>query len=72
MPDINLQEHIKSLEERLMHLEAALDEVTQTLLMQESQLNLQADTIRRLESLLKGLANRGENDAQREPPPPHY
>ena len=72
MQNIELQEHIKSLEERLMHLEAALDEMTRTLLKQETQLNLQADTIRRLESLVKGLADSGPGDPQREPPPPHY
>jgi uncharacterized coiled-coil protein SlyX len=72
MSNSNLHDNIKTLEERLMHLEAALDEVTQTLLKQETQLKLQADTIRRLESLLKGLADSGMGDAQREPPPPHY
>ena len=72
MPDRDLQKRVESLEVRLMHLEAALDEVTHTLLTQETQLNTQADTIRRLEALVRGLADSGPAGPLQEPPPPHY
>ena len=72
MSDNNLDDRIDALEVRLMHLDAALDEMTRTLLSQESQLRQQADTIRRLETLVKGLADAGTNDPGKEPPPPHY
>ncbi|MGB5261698.1 MAG: SlyX family protein [Gammaproteobacteria bacterium] len=72
MSDNNLHDRVDALEVRLMHLEAALDEVTRTLLAQEAQLRQQADTLRRLESLVKGLADASINDPHKEPPPPHY
>ena len=55
-----------------MHLEAAMDEMTRTLLDQEAQLRQQAETIQRLEALVKAVADAGINDPTREPPPPHY
>jgi len=63
---------IETLEGQLMHLEAALDEVTRTLLDQESRLKTQAVTIERMEDVIKGLAGPGMADPQKEPPPPHY
>ncbi len=63
---------MESLELRLMHLEAAMDELTHTLLDQEGQLRQQADTIQRLEALVKAAVDAGINDPSREPPPPHY
>ena len=72
MNNNDLSDRIDSLEIRLMHLEAALDEMTRTLLAREAQLRKQADTIRRLETLVKGLADAATPDPGREPPPPHY
>jgi len=63
---------IEKLEGQLMHLEAALDEVTRTLLGQESMQKSQAATLERLEEIIKGLAVPGMADPQKEPPPPHY
>jgi uncharacterized coiled-coil protein SlyX len=63
---------IETLEGQLMHLEAALDEITRTLLDQESRLKTQAATIERMEDVIKGLAGPGMADPQKEPPPPHY
>ena len=69
--DIN--DRVEAVEGRLMHFEAALDEVTRTLLAQEAQLRSQAEAIRRIESLVKGLAEAGAvADPRKEPPPPHY
>ena len=72
MENNGLNNRIDSLEMRLMHLEAAVDEMTRTLLDQEAKLRQQADIIQRLERLVKGLADAGINEAGKEPPPPHY
>ena len=72
MSNSDLNKQVETLEIRLMHLEAALDEVTRTLLEQENRLTRQADMIKQLEALVKGLADAGTRDAQQEPPPPHY
>ena len=72
MPDNDLHDRIESLEERLMHLEAALDELTRTLLQQELLVNMQSETIRRLEARIESLTDGGKTDPQQEPPPPHY
>jgi uncharacterized coiled-coil protein SlyX len=67
-----LLQHIESLEVRLMHLEAALDEMTRALLQQEQQTRAQAATIKRLEEQLRGLAAGYPAGPGNEPPPPHY
>ena len=72
MNNNDLNNRIDLLEIRLMHLEAAVDEMTRTVLGQEAQLRQQADFIQRLERLVKGLVDAGINDAGKEPPPPHY
>ena len=72
MTNNDLNDRIDALEVRLMHLDAALDEMTRTLLSQEAQLRQQADMIRQLEALVRGLADAGTSDPGREPPPPHY
>ena len=72
MNNNDLSDRVDSLEIRLMHLEAALDEMTRTLLTQETQLRSQTELIRLLETQIKGLADAGSNDPGKEPPPPHY
>ena len=57
---------------RLMHLEAALDEMTRSLLRQEQLTRTQAETIKRLEEQLRGLAAGYPATPEAEPPPPHY
>jgi uncharacterized coiled-coil protein SlyX len=72
MSTAELEQRIESLEVRLMHLEAALDEMTRALLQQEQQTRAQANTIERLEEQLRGLAAGYPAGPGREPPPPHY
>jgi SlyX protein len=72
MTDESLQNHLESLESRLMHQEAAIDELTRTLLDLEQQLRRQAQTILRLEALLRGLADTNLAKPEEESPPPHY
>lgn len=63
---------MQDLEIRLMHLEAALDEMTRVLLDQEQNATRQAELIRQLEAHIKTLSSQGGATAEREPPPPHY
>jgi uncharacterized coiled-coil protein SlyX len=67
-----LKNRIEQLEIRLMHLEAALDEMTRTLLKQEQLTAHQAETIRQLETQLKGLSATISPVTGQDPPPPHY
>jgi uncharacterized coiled-coil protein SlyX len=66
------EQRIEALEVRLMHLEAALDEMTRALLRQEQLNRRQAETIERLEEQIRGLAAGYPASTDREPPPPHY
>ncbi|MGB5473978.1 MAG: SlyX family protein [Gammaproteobacteria bacterium] len=70
MPE--LEQRMESLEMRLMHLEAALDEMTRSLLRQEQLTRTQAETIKRIEEQLRGLAAGYPATPEAEPPPPHY
>jgi uncharacterized coiled-coil protein SlyX len=72
MPTNELEQRIESIEMRLMHLDAALDEMTRALLQQEQLTRTQAVTIERLEGQLRGLAASYPASPDAEPPPPHY
>ena len=72
MTDNELSSRIEMLEVRFLDQEAALDELTRTLLNQERLLKGQAETIKRLE--LHQLAISSSNVAipEEDTPPPHY
>ena len=72
MSDDELTNRIEAIEIRLMDQEAAIDEMTRTLLDQEQLLRLQQETINRLEELLQSLSPGNINLPGEEPPPPHY
>jgi SlyX protein len=72
MTDKDLVSRIESLETRLMHLEASLDEITRTLLTQEQLLNRQLQVIETLRGQLRTLTDAGIVPPGDEPPPPHY
>ena len=72
MTDSDLNKRIESLESRLMHQDAALEELTRTLLNQEQLLTRQVEVIKRLEEQIRGLASSGPATAADEPLPPHY
>lgn len=72
MTNDELTNRIEALEIRLMDQEAAIDEMTRTLLNQEQLLRLQQETISRLEELLQSLSTGSINLPGEEPPPPHY
>ena len=72
MNNTELETRIESLEARLMHQEAAIDELTRTLLLQEQRANQQAATIERLEAQLRSLFTANINPPVEDGPPPHY
>ena len=72
MNNTELETRIESLEARLMHQEAAIDELTRTLLLQEQRANQQAATIERLEAQLRSLFTANINPPGEDGPPPHY
>lgn len=67
-----LTPRIDILETRLMHQEAALDELTRTLLEQEQLVRNQAEIIRKLEALIQRLSPADLTGADDNTPPPHY
>lgn len=67
-----LHARVEDLEIRIAHQDAALEELTRSLLAQERRLREQAETVQRLERQVRAalpapLASRDE-----ETPPPHY
>ncbi|MEJ2479305.1 MAG: SlyX family protein [Acidihalobacter sp.] len=60
------------LEERIAHLEAGLESVTDALLARERELRDAWLAIERLKSQVAELAPPATGDAAQEPPPPHY
>ncbi len=72
MNDKDLISRIESLETRLMHQEASLDEITRTLLWQEQLVNRQLQAIKTLQGQLQSLTDAGVVPPDDEPPPPHY
>jgi len=72
MADIELQARLETVEIRLAHQEAALDEMTRALLEQERLIREQAETIKRLEVQLRASAASMIASRDEETPPPHY
>ena len=72
MSDNELILRMEALESRAMHQEAAIEELTRTLLNQERLLATQAAAIRQLESQLQTLQPRNIALSEDEKPPPHY
>lgn len=67
-----LTPRIERLETRLMHQEAALDELTRTLLEQEQLVRKQGEVIHKLEILVQRLSATDLMAAEDTAPPPHY
>jgi uncharacterized coiled-coil protein SlyX len=72
MNHTDLDARIESLEARLMHQEAAIDELTRTLLLQEQRVTRQAVTIERLEAQLRSQLAANITPPGEDGPPPHY
>ena len=72
MSDTDLHARLEALEIRLAHYEAALDELTRTLLKQERLVGEQAESLRRLEAQLRAATPSLIASRDEETPPPHY
>ena len=72
MTEQELNARIETLEIRLLHQEAALEEITRTMLNQERLLKQQAETIERLEVQLRAVTPTPLASPDEETPPPHY
>jgi SlyX protein len=72
MNDNELASRVENLEIRLMHQEATIEELTQTLLLQEQLLRSQGIAIERIESLIHALSATHSAPPGDESPPPHY
>ncbi len=66
-----LNARIEELESRLMHQEAAIEELTRSLLRQD-QLNSQTQAIERLATQLQSMSAPHTLSSGEESPPPHY
>jgi uncharacterized coiled-coil protein SlyX len=67
-----LTARIEMLETRLMHQEAAIDELTRTLLAQEQLIRSQGEMLQRLEALVQRLSTADLTAVEDNAPPPHY
>jgi SlyX protein len=72
MTDDDIKRRLESLETRIMHQDAALDELTRTLLSQEQLMNKQVETIKHLEEQIRGLGASNPGTTLDDPLPPHY
>ena len=72
MTDDEFSVHMEMLENRLMHQEAALEELTRILLAQEERLREQSEMIKRLGEHVRTLLPSQIALAEEETPPPHY
>ncbi|MFP5504615.1 MAG: SlyX family protein [Gammaproteobacteria bacterium] len=63
---------MEALEIRLAHQDAAVDELTRTLLDQERRLREQAEGLQRLERQLRAATPSIVATRDEETPPPHY
>jgi len=72
MSETELQTRLESLESRSMHQEAAIEELTHTLLQQERMVSRQAEALELLESELRSLLAANLNPPIEDGPPPHY
>ena len=72
MNDNEYASRLESLEIRLMHQEASIEELTRTLLQQEQVISAQSAAIERLEAMIRGLSATHDAPPGEEPPPPHY
>jgi len=72
MTDDDFSVRIEVLENRLMHQEAALEELTRILLAQEEHLREQSEMIKRLREHVRTLLPSQTALLEEETPPPHY
>jgi SlyX protein len=72
MTDNEFSIRIEMLENRLMHQEAALEELTRRMLAQEERIREQSEMIKRLGEHVRALLPSQLALPEEETPPPHY
>jgi SlyX protein len=72
MTDDELSLRIERLESRLMHQDAALEELTRMLLAQEERIREQSEMLKRLREHLRTFLPSPIAPPEQETPPPHY
>ena len=72
MTDNESSTRLETLEIRLMHQEASIEELTQTLLRQAQLIRSQGIAIERIESMMRALSTSQTTPTGDEPLPPHY
>jgi SlyX protein len=72
MNNAELATRIEVLEARLMHQEAAIDELTRSLLLQEQRVSRQAKSLEHLEAQLRAMSTANITPPGEDGPPPHY
>jgi SlyX protein len=72
MTDDEFSRRMEMLENRLMHQEATLEELTHSLLTQEERIREQSETIKRLSEHVRALLPSPLALPEEETPPPHY
>jgi SlyX protein len=72
MTNDEISRRIEMLENRLMHQEAALEELTRILLAQEGHIREQSEMIKRLREHVRALLPSQLALPEEETPPPHY
>lgn len=72
MTEQELNARIEALESRFMHQEAALQELTRSVLKQEQLLKQQAETVQRMQIQLRAVTATPLAAPDEETPPPHY
>jgi uncharacterized coiled-coil protein SlyX len=71
MTDVELVARLEALEVRYAHQEAALEELTRTLLSQEQTIRLQGERLERMEQSVRAM-QRGTGSTVVDERPPHY
>ena len=69
--DVELAERLEALEVRYAHQEAALEELTRTVLSQEQTIRLQGERLERMEQSVRAM-QRGTGSTVVDERPPHY
>lgn len=69
---MRMDDRVTDLEIRLTHLEAAIDELTQTVLRQQQALDAAVEHLEMVNGLLRELTPSAVRPLSEETPPPHY
>jgi SlyX protein len=72
MTDDEISTRLEMLETRLMHQEAALEELTRILLAQEERIRKQSELIKRIREHVRASLPLQLARPEEETPPPHY